>query len=49
MFLYPKFFKVGVSESGNHDQRGYTDDWGAKFIGLLRRGPGDRSNYYVNT
>lgn len=45
MFLYPDFFKVGVSESGNHDQRGYTDDWGEKFIGLLQRGPRAASPY----
>jgi len=31
MFTYPDFFKVGISESGNHDQRSYTDDWGEKF------------------
>jgi dipeptidyl aminopeptidase/acylaminoacyl peptidase len=31
LFTYPDFFKVGISESGNHDQRGYTDDWGEKF------------------
>jgi len=31
MFTYPDFFKVGICESGNHDQRGYTDDWGDKF------------------
>jgi dipeptidyl aminopeptidase/acylaminoacyl peptidase len=31
MFTYPDFFKVGIAESGNHDQRDYTDDWGDKF------------------
>lgn len=31
MFVYPDFFKVGVAESGNYDQTGYTDDWGDKF------------------
>ncbi|MEA3149100.1 MAG: hypothetical protein QOD56_39 [Gammaproteobacteria bacterium] len=31
LFTYPDFFKVGISESGNHDLRGYTDDWGDKF------------------
>lgn len=45
MFGYPDFFKVGISESGNHDQRGYTDDWGEKFIGLLKRNPDGTSNY----
>ncbi len=28
MFRYPDFFKVGISESGNHDNREYEDDWG---------------------
>ena len=45
MFTYPDFFKVGISESGNHDQRAYTDDWGEKFIGLLQRKPDGTSNY----
>jgi len=45
MFSYPDFFKVGISESGNHDQVGYTDDWGEKFIGLLQRRPDGTSNY----
>jgi dipeptidyl-peptidase 4 len=45
MLEYPDFFKVGISESGNHDQRGYTDDWGEKFIGLLDRKPDGTSNY----
>jgi dipeptidyl aminopeptidase/acylaminoacyl peptidase len=31
LFTYPEFFQVGIAESGNHDQRGYTDDWGDKF------------------
>ena len=31
MFTYPDLFKVGIAESGNHDQRDYTDDWGDKF------------------
>jgi dienelactone hydrolase len=26
MFHYPDFFKVGIAESGNHDNR-YEDDW----------------------
>ena len=28
MFHYPDFFKVGVSQAGNHDNRVYEDDWG---------------------
>ncbi|HEY7838752.1 MAG TPA: DPP IV N-terminal domain-containing protein [Terriglobales bacterium] len=34
MFRYPDFFKVGVAESGNHDQREYEDDWGERYMGL---------------
>jgi dipeptidyl aminopeptidase/acylaminoacyl peptidase len=41
MFRHPDFFKVGISESGNHDNRNYEDDWGERYQGLLRRsGPG---------
>jgi dipeptidyl-peptidase 4 len=32
---YPDFFKVAVSQAGNHDQREYEDDWGEKYHGLL--------------
>ncbi len=34
MFDYPDFFKVGISESGNHDNRVYEDDWGERYQGL---------------
>lgn len=34
MFKYPEFFKVGISESGNHDNRNYEDDWGERYNGL---------------
>lgn len=37
MFRYPDFFKVGISEAGNHDNREYEDDWGEKWQGLLER------------
>ena len=43
MFRYPDFFKVGISESGNHDQRNYEDDWGERYQGLLTRGNGTDS------
>lgn len=36
MFRYPDFYKVGVSQSGNHDNRNYEDDWGERYIGLLK-------------
>jgi dipeptidyl aminopeptidase/acylaminoacyl peptidase len=35
MFDHPDFFKVGISESGNHDNRVYEDDWGERYQGLL--------------
>ena len=37
MFHYPDFFKVGISESGNHDNRVYEDDWAEKWMGLLEK------------
>lgn len=40
MFRYPDFFKVGISESGNHDNRNYEDDWGERYDGLV-----ENSNY----
>ena len=45
MFRYPDFFKVGISESGNHDNRAYEDDWGEKWQGLLARRPDGTGNY----
>ncbi len=44
MFRAPEFFKVGISESGNHDNRNYEDDWGERYQGLLTR-TGDTDNY----
>lgn len=35
MFRYPDFFKVGIAESGNHDNRNYEDDWGERYNGLI--------------
>ena len=45
MFRYPDFFKVGISESGNHDNRNYEDDWAEKWQGLLERKPDGSTNY----
>ncbi len=45
MFRYPDFFKVGISESGNHDQREYEDDWGERYQGLLTK-TGDGPDSY---
>jgi dipeptidyl aminopeptidase/acylaminoacyl peptidase len=47
MFRYPDFFKVGISESGNHDQREYEDDWGERYQGLLVKGADSKDNYDV--
>jgi len=44
MFRYPDFFKVGIAESGNHDNRNYEDDWGERYHGLLVK-QGNSDNY----
>lgn len=45
MFRYPDFYKVGISESGNHDNRNYEDDWGERYIGLEVKDAKGKSNY----
>ncbi len=45
LFAYPDFFKVGISESGNHDNRAYEDDWAEKWQGLLVTNPDGTTNY----
>jgi dipeptidyl-peptidase-4 len=45
MFRYPDFFKVGVAQAGNHDNRVYEDDWGERYQGLLTRLPNGSDNY----
>lgn len=40
MFRFPDFFKVGIAESGNHENRNYEDDWGERYNGLV-----ENSNY----
>ena len=45
MFRYPDFFKVGISESGNHDNRDYEDDWGERYHGPRVEGPERLDNY----
>jgi dipeptidyl aminopeptidase/acylaminoacyl peptidase len=45
MFRYPDFFKVGISESGNHENRSYEDDWGERYIGLEAKDATGKSNY----
>ena len=39
LFRFPDFFKAGIAESGNHDQRENEDDWGERYQGLLVRNP----------
>ena len=45
MFHFPDFFKVGIAESGNHDQRDYEDDWAEKWSGLEVNNADGTSNY----
>jgi dipeptidyl-peptidase-4 len=45
MFHYPDFFKVGIAESGNHDERDYEDDWAEKWAGVEIKNPDGTSNY----
>lgn len=42
---YPDFFKVAVSQAGNHDNRNYEDDWGERYHGLLTRNPDGTTSY----
>ena len=45
MFRYPGFIKVGIAESGNHQNLDYEDDWDEKWVGLLQRNADGTSNY----
>ena len=45
MFRYPDVYKVGIAESGNHENLSYEDDWGERFQGLLERKPDGTTNY----
>jgi dipeptidyl aminopeptidase/acylaminoacyl peptidase len=45
MFRFPDFFKVGIAEAGNHDNRDYEDDWAEKWQGLLVRKTETTTNY----
>ncbi len=45
MLRYPDFFKVAWSESGNHDNRGYEDDWAEKYHGEHIVNKDGTSNY----
>ncbi len=51
MFRYPDFYKVGISESGNHENRNYEDDWGERYNGLVENANYDaqaNQNYAKN-
>ncbi len=45
MFDYPDFYKVGIAESGNHDNRNYEDDYYEKYLGLLEIKHNGTTNY----
>jgi dipeptidyl aminopeptidase/acylaminoacyl peptidase len=45
MFRYPDVFKVGIAESGNHDNLSYEDDWAERYHGLLKTNKDGTSNY----
>ena len=45
MFRYPDVYKVGIAESGNHENLSYEDDWGERYQGLLERKPDGTTNY----
>ena len=45
MLNHAEFFKVGIAESGNHDQRDYEDDWAEKWAGLEVKNADGTSNY----
>jgi len=42
---YPDFYRVAVSQAGNHDNRNYEDDWGEKWQGLLETYSDGTTNY----
>ncbi|HEX5069789.1 MAG TPA: DPP IV N-terminal domain-containing protein [Vicinamibacterales bacterium] len=44
---YNDFFKVGIAESGNHDQRQYEDDWGERYQGPLIKNADGTDNYAI--
>ncbi len=44
---YNDFFKVGIAESGNHDQRQYEDDWGERYQGPLVKTADGTDNYAI--
>jgi dipeptidyl aminopeptidase/acylaminoacyl peptidase len=47
MFRFPDFFKAGIAESGNHDQRTNEDDWGERYQGLVVKNADGIDSYEV--
>ena len=45
LLLYPDFYRVAVSQAGNHDNRNYADEWGEKYHGIEVIGENNKSNY----
>ncbi len=45
MFRYPDIYKVGIAESGNHDNLSYEDDWGERYQGLMVKRRDGGTNY----
>ena len=45
MFMYPEIYKVGIAESGNHDNLSYEDDWAERYHGLLVKNADGTDNY----
>jgi dipeptidyl-peptidase 4 len=45
MFKFPDFYKVGIAESGNYDNRNYEDDWAERYNGLLQKTADGKDNY----
>jgi dipeptidyl aminopeptidase/acylaminoacyl peptidase len=45
MLRHPGVYKVGIAESGNHDNLSYEDDWAERYHGLLEKKPDGTSNY----
>jgi len=45
MFRYPDIYKVGIAESGNHDNLSYEDDWAERYHGLMAKTKDGATNY----
>ena len=45
LLTFPDFYKVAVSQAGNHDNRNYADEWGEKYHGMEVKGEDGSSNY----